>query len=62
MELGDPLSERVARSDLDVILDNLNHDFAELVGKMESGGLDHLSAAEKINFWQRFETFRTGCH
>ena len=58
MELGDPLSERVARSDLDVILDNLNHDFAELVGKMESDGLDHLSAAEKINFWQRFETFR----
>ena len=30
----------------------------ELINTVEAGGLDHLSAAEKISFWQGFETFR----
>jgi hypothetical protein len=29
-----------------------------LVDTIEAGGLDQLSAAEKISFWQRFEAFR----
>jgi hypothetical protein len=62
MELGDPTAgertERTERSQPDVILDKLNNDLAELLETVESGGLDHLSAAEKISFWKRFETFR----
>jgi len=62
MELGDPTAgertERTERSQPDVILDKLNNDLAELLEAVESGGLDHLSAAEKISFWKRFETFR----
>jgi hypothetical protein len=59
MEVGDPTAaERIQRSQLDVVLDRLNDDFADLLKTVESGGLDQLSAAEKIGFWQRFETFR----
>lgn len=62
MELGDPTAgertECSERSQPDVILDKLNNDLAELLETVESGGLDHLSAAEKISFWKRFETFR----
>jgi hypothetical protein len=28
------------------------------IGYLESGGLEQLDAAEKISFWQQFETFR----
>jgi hypothetical protein len=59
MELGDPTAgERSESSRLDVILDRLNDNFAELLDMMESGGLDQLGAAEKIAWWQQFETFR----
>ncbi|HJY44416.1 MAG TPA: hypothetical protein VJ301_07320, partial [Propionibacteriaceae bacterium] len=59
MEVGDPTAaERTQRSQLDVVLDKLNDDFAELLETVESGALDQLSAAEKISFWQKFETFR----
>jgi hypothetical protein len=59
MELGDQAAgERTERSPLDVILDKLNNDFAELLDLMETGGLEHLDAAEKISWWQKFETFR----
>ncbi len=57
MELGDP-AERAARSPLDALLDKLNDDLNQLVVTVESGGLDHLDAAEKISWWQRLETFR----
>jgi hypothetical protein len=57
MELGDP-AERAARSPLDVLLNKLNDNLNQLLETVESGGLDHLDAAEKISWWQRFETFR----
>jgi hypothetical protein len=59
MQLGDSaVGERTERSQLDVALDKLNDDFAELLDSIEAGGLDQINAAEKISFWQRFETFR----
>jgi hypothetical protein len=59
MELGDPdTGEPAQRSRLDVVLDKLNTDFAELLDAVDSGGLDHLNATEKVAWWQRFETFR----
>jgi Domain of unknown function (DUF222) len=59
MELGDQTAGgRAERSRLDVILDNLNNNFAELLDTVEAGGLDQLTAAEKISVWQRLETFR----
>jgi Domain of unknown function (DUF222) len=59
MELGDPgTAEPAERPRLDVILDKLNTDFAELLDTVDSGGLDHLAAAEKVAWWRRFETFR----
>ena len=60
MQLGDPDTgeERTERSRLDVVLDKLKDDFAELHDTIESGGLDQLNAAEKISWWQEFEAFR----
>jgi hypothetical protein len=59
MQLADQKAGvRTERSRLDVALDKLNGDFAELLEAVEGGGLDQLNAAEKINFWQQFETFR----
>jgi Domain of unknown function (DUF222) len=59
MELGDPTAgEPAERSRLDAALDKLNDVYAELLDTIETGGLDQLNAAEKISFWQRFETFR----
>ena len=57
MELGDPV-ERTVRSPPDVLLDKLTNNLTELTEAVEAGGLDHLDAAEKISWWQRFETFR----
>jgi hypothetical protein len=59
MQFGDAdTGERTEPSRLDVVLDKLNDDFAELLDTMESGGLDQLAAVEKIAWWRRFETFR----
>ena len=59
MELGDPTAGvRGERSRLDVVLDKLDTDFAELLATVEGGGLVELNAAEKVAWWQRFETFR----
>src|SRR5687767_9758518 len=59
MELGDPTTdERAERSALDVALDSLDNALNGLLDTVESGGLEQLNAAEKISFWQRFETFR----
>ena len=59
MELGDQTAaERTERSRLDVILDKLNDVYGEVLEAVEGGGLEQLDAAEKISWWQRFETFR----
>ena len=59
MELGDPSSsERAERSQLDVALDAFDAALDGLINTVEAGGLEHLTAAEKISFWQRFETSR----
>ena len=59
MELGDPTAaEREQRSVLAVALDTLEAALTEVIEKVEAGGLDQLSAAEKISWWRRFETFR----
>jgi hypothetical protein len=58
MELGDHLSDRTERPLVDVALDKLNTDFTEFVDLIETGGLDHVDAAEKVALWQRFEAFR----
>lgn len=41
-----------------MILDKLNDVYTELLDTMQTGGIDQLSAAEKISWWQRFEVFR----
>jgi Domain of unknown function (DUF222) len=59
MELGDPTTdERAEPSALDVALDTLDNALNGLLDTVESGGLEQLTAAEKISFWQQFETFR----
>ena len=59
MELGDhTAAECTERSRLDVILDKLNHVYGEVLEAVEGGGLEQLDAAEKISWWQRFDTFR----
>jgi Domain of unknown function (DUF222) len=59
MQLGDHKTvERAERSPLNVVLDRLNNVYTELLDTLESGGLDQLTAAEKISFWQNFEAFR----
>jgi hypothetical protein len=59
MELGDPTTEqRTERGRLNVVLDKLNDDFAEFLEAVESGGLDQLTADQKVAVWRRFETFR----
>ena len=59
MELGDPAADqRTERGRLDVVLDRLNDDFAELLEAVEAGGLEQLDAAAKVALWHRVETFR----
>jgi Domain of unknown function (DUF222) len=59
MELGDPTAPtREPRSRLDEALDTFDAALAELITTVETGGLDHLPAEEKVAVWQRFETLR----
>ena len=59
MELGEPpAGERDQRSVLAVALDAFDTALADVIEKVESGGLDQLDNAEKVVLWQRFETFR----
>ena len=59
MQLGDsPATTREPRSRLDEALDTFENSLAELITTVETGGLDQLSAEEKVAVWQRFETFR----
>ena len=59
MEFGDPpAAEREQRSVLDVALDAFEAALTDVIEKVESGGLDQLTAEQKISWWRRFETFR----
>ena len=59
MELGDPpAAEREQRSVLAVALDTLETALTEVIEKIEAGGLDQLTADQKVAVWRRFETFR----
>ena len=59
MELGDPTAEqRSERGRLDVVLDKFDEVFTELLETVETGGLDQLTADQKVAIWRRFETFR----
>ena len=59
MELGDPTATtRDPRSRLDEALDTFDTALTDLIDTFETGGLDQLSADEKVAVWQRFETLR----
>jgi hypothetical protein len=59
MELGDPTATtREPRSRLDEALDTFDAAVTELITSVDTGGLDQLSAEEKVAVWQRFETIR----
>jgi hypothetical protein len=58
-ELGDPTATtREPRSRLDEALDTFDAALTELITSVDTGGLDQLSAEEKVAVWQRFETLR----
>src|SRR6476661_4124398 len=56
MQLGDSLA--TARSRLDAALDTFENSLTELITTVDTGGLDQLSAEEKVAVWQKVETFR----
>jgi hypothetical protein len=56
MELGEPPATLGSR--LDEALDTFDAALTDLISTVESGGLDQLSAEEKVTVWQRFETLR----
>jgi hypothetical protein len=58
MQLGDPSSDRTERSRVDVALDETQQALTTMIGLLEAGGLDQLSAGEKVSWWQRFESSR----
>ena len=59
MEFGDPpAAEREQRSVLDVALDAFEAALTEVIETVEAGGLDQLTAHQKVAVWRRFETFR----
>ncbi len=59
MQLGDSTATtREPRSRLDEALDHFDTALTDLISTVETGGLDQLSAEEKVAVWQRFETLR----
>jgi hypothetical protein len=59
MELGEPnTADRGQRSPLDVALDAFGTALNDVIEKVDTGGLDQLTANQKVEVWQRFETFR----
>jgi Domain of unknown function (DUF222) len=59
MELGDPTATtREPRSRLDAALDHVESAVTELIGAVEDGQLEQLSAEDKVAVWQRFERLR----
>jgi hypothetical protein len=55
---GTPKPLSAERCGLDVALDAFDAALDVLINTVEAGGLEQLTAAEKISFWQRFETSR----
>ena len=54
MQLGDSTATtREPRSRLDEALDNFDAALTDLIGTVETGGLDQLSADEKVAVWQK---------
>jgi hypothetical protein len=59
MELGEPpATTREPCNRLDLALDTFDAALTDLISTVESGGLDQLSAEDKVAVWQRFETLR----
>ena len=58
MELGDRTADCADRSPLDAALDEAQQALSKMIDILEVGGLDQLDAAQKVAFWQRFESFR----
>jgi Domain of unknown function (DUF222) len=58
MRLGEPTAERAECSALDVALDETQQALTKMISLLDAGWLEQLNAAEKISFWQKFETFR----
>jgi Domain of unknown function (DUF222) len=59
MELGDPpTGQRTERGRLDVVLDAYDTALNGVIKTIETGGLDQLTADQKVAVWQRLETFR----
>jgi hypothetical protein len=60
MELGDhTTTQRTAeRPPVEVALDETEAALLKTIGLLEAGGLDQLTAGEKVGWWQRFETCR----
>ncbi len=60
MQLGDHngMAGHTERSPLDVALDAFDAALDGLIDTVEAGGLDQLTADQKISWWQRFETSR----
>jgi hypothetical protein len=61
MQLGDHnTAERADRSGLDVALNAFDAALDKLIDAIESGGLDQLTAAEKISFGNASKPAGTG--
>jgi hypothetical protein len=59
MELGDPTADQCTeRGPLDVALDAFDNALNGVIETVEAGGLDQLTAAQKVAVWHRFETVR----
>jgi hypothetical protein len=58
MELGDPVVGRTERGRLDLALDAFDIALNDVIETVETGGLDQLTANQKVEWWQRFETSR----
>jgi hypothetical protein len=59
MELGDPAADqRTERGPLNVALDTFDTALNGLIETIQTGGLDQLTADQKVAVWQRFETSR----
>ena len=59
MELGDHnTAERDQWPPVDVALDAFDTALNGLIETVEAGGLDQLTAHQKVAVWRRFETFR----
>src|SRR4029453_4207869 len=59
MELGDHnTADRDQRCPLDVALDAFDTALKDVIEKVETGGLDQLTANQKVEVWQRFESSR----